>query len=210
MRPPDQAKPRPFRGPLAEELRALEQELGLPLRFTTDLKKDSDWAFVIKMHALIEGGIAHLLEHKLAKPELRDFLNRLSLRGRVGKVGLARALEVLHPDDARFLEAFGDLRNDYAHNLRNANLPLVQYIQMLTPGHRQRFLAPFHLYLAKTIKYNEKQLARDDFVANHPKQAIWLVAIVVLSSFYRHKEMARIHTETVRNALEAWDRIDAM
>lgn len=77
-----------------ERVTELEGAFGLPKGFIQGLLKEDDWSFVIKLHALIEASVAHMLTARLGE-NLSEFVHGMNLRGRTSKLSLARALECL-------------------------------------------------------------------------------------------------------------------
>lgn len=57
----------------------LEEKLGLTGGYLKTLLLESDWAFVVKMHALVEAAVAHVLTLELRRPELEPIFARLEL-----------------------------------------------------------------------------------------------------------------------------------
>jgi hypothetical protein len=61
------------------DVSAFEQKLGLPESFYTDLLKNDDWSFVVKLNALVEAACTHALSMRLHAPELEEALANLDL-----------------------------------------------------------------------------------------------------------------------------------
>src|SRR5205807_8135781 len=77
----------------------LENQLGLPSEFCNRLLGEDDWSFVIRIHALLEAAITHLLIETLREPRLRPLFSRMELSNFVaGKVAFAEKLELLDKD----------------------------------------------------------------------------------------------------------------
>ena len=83
---------------LADLVPLLEQKLGLKPGFLESLddENENDWSFVIKVHALIEAAISHLLTEDLCRPELADLFSRLDMSNKAtGKAAFVKALNLL-------------------------------------------------------------------------------------------------------------------
>ena len=51
-------------------VRTLGTDIGLPIGFLEGLRAEDDWSFIIKVHALIEAAVSHLLCSVLGKATL--------------------------------------------------------------------------------------------------------------------------------------------
>jgi hypothetical protein len=120
--------------------RRLEDELGLPANWLFTLVKESDWSFVIKLHALFEAALTHLLEASLQKPELGEFISRMNTSGRLGKVAMARALELVDKEQARYLELLSRMRNDCVHDVRNVSFTLSAHAEKVSKEDRSNMV----------------------------------------------------------------------
>src|SRR5262245_52386097 len=86
---------------LHEHARALQQEIGIDQFFLENLfNEPDDWSFVIKLNALVEATLTHLLTETLGRPELRTaFANTDLANIRSGKLVFADALGLLGSDE---------------------------------------------------------------------------------------------------------------
>ena len=48
-------------------------------KIDNDDEDENDWSFVIKLHALVEAAVAHLLTEQLSRPELSDLFAHLDI-----------------------------------------------------------------------------------------------------------------------------------
>ena len=89
---------------ILEELsKHLRVEFGLPLSPIESLKNDDDWAFVIKMHGLVEATVNEALAKRFNDPNLSEVVRHLPLANdRSGKLAFIKAFNLL-PNDACFL-----------------------------------------------------------------------------------------------------------
>ena len=104
----------------------------------TILKTDSDWAFILKVDALLESASKHILRHGLRikllnrnfqNDTLEDFVDSLPMNGRASLLKLLEAAG-LPPEELSFVEATRLIRNAFAHNIEYAGLRLIELIQM--------------------------------------------------------------------------------
>jgi hypothetical protein len=98
---------------------------------------ESDWAFILKIDALLEAATKEIIKRGLKMKilnrfvgahELGEFVDGLPMNGRSSLLQLLRASGC--PDeDSGFVEAVRRVRNAYAHNIKLAELPLIQLIK---------------------------------------------------------------------------------
>jgi len=133
-------------GPLSDRFRILYLEsqkfcegVGLPRDLIiTILKTDSDWAFVLKVDALMESAAKHILRHGLRikllnktfqNDTLEEFVDSLPMNGRTSLLKLLEAAG-LPDEELGFLEGMRLVRNAFAHNIEYAGLRLIELIKM--------------------------------------------------------------------------------
>jgi len=135
------------------------------------IKTDSDWAFILKVDALMESAAKHIVRHglqiKLLKQTFRngaldDFVDSLSMNGRTSLLKLLEA-SAMPEDELRFVEVTRLVRNAYAHDIEFADLTLPQLIN--SRKDKSRLIK--HLSGIKT--YDEAKL-----MASYEKDQIFL------------------------------------
>jgi hypothetical protein len=121
---------RPDQRSLLEEMSALEQALGLRKGFIAALPSDDDWSFIIKAHALLEAAVSQLLAHELGRTELIDVFSRLDMAASgYGKLTFGKALGILEDPTPRYIRALREIRNDFVHQVSNADARLSEYLR---------------------------------------------------------------------------------
>src|SRR4051794_27585919 len=98
--------PRVFLAPSFENW--LTKNLGLTHSPLRSLESDDDWSFVIKMHALVEAGLNHLLLVQMNNPKLAEVIPKLPTRHRAGKMAFIRAYDLLTDDCCLFVQLLSD------------------------------------------------------------------------------------------------------
>ncbi len=121
---------------MADRLAVAEDRLSVPHGTLARLYTETDHNLVIKIIAACETMLNELIEHSMtsglglgvSQTKIRalkaaaDLLTRgLSLQGRPSKISLAKSLNMLDTDDAKFVGAVARIRNRYAHNIRNSD-----------------------------------------------------------------------------------------
>src|SRR5882672_547760 len=127
------------RGPL-EWVTEFEKELGLSNGFFVNLLlKEDDWSFVIKLHALVEAAVAHTLAATCGE-KLLDVFSRLELgSSTIGKLAFAKALDLLDEGERKFIRRLSEIRNSFAHDVRQAGRTLADYVSKLDKNQLKSF-----------------------------------------------------------------------
>src|SRR5271169_5779765 len=122
---------------LLEEAEKFCVGVGLPMDLLgTIAKADSDWAFVLKIDALLETAAKEVIRHALRfkilnrviqNEALADFVDSLPVNGRVSLTKLLDAAGC-PPEDIGFIEATRRVRNAYAHEIKFVDVSLIALI----------------------------------------------------------------------------------
>ena len=100
-------------------------------------RSDSDWAFILKIDALIETSVKEVIKRSLklevngafvGDAELEKFISRLPVSGKTSLSILLRAANC-DRDICDFIEATRRVRNAFAHNIRHADANLLTVIK---------------------------------------------------------------------------------
>lgn len=125
---------------IVDGLRAGEKRLGLPAGTLIKMASEDDYLLVIKMIATIEPAINELIAKGMSRPiglggdpaskfaGVVEFSTKLPLNGRSSKIEFAEALGVLRTSDKKFIDALSQIRNRYAHNIRNASRTFLDMV----------------------------------------------------------------------------------
>jgi hypothetical protein len=101
------------------------------------LKTDSDWAFILKIDALLESAAKQilrtglrikLLNRVIQNEALDGFVDALPMNGRTELLKLLDAA-CLPPEELGFVETIRKVRNIYAHDIRFADVSLIQLVK---------------------------------------------------------------------------------
>jgi hypothetical protein len=101
------------------------------------LRTDSDWAFVLKIDALLESAAKRILRTGLRIKLLNRVIQNETLDGFVdslpmnGRTGLLKMLDAacLPPHELGFVETIRKVRNIYAHDIRFADIGLIELVK---------------------------------------------------------------------------------
>ena len=170
--------------------------MNLPPGFYVNLLiKEDDWSFIIKLHALVEAAVSHLLA-TICGEKLLDVFTRLDLSSDTsGKVAFAKALDVLDKDERSFIRKLSEIRNSFAHDVRQAGATLAAYVARLNPEQLKALkvaigpgVDPFPIA--------DRAVPELDFVRDNPKLCIWIRALFLISFVYQRKDLVRLKRKT--------------
>ena len=166
------------------EINILEHQLGLPVGFFEALLTEDDWSFVIKLHALIEGAITHLLITHIDEPNLATTIAHLELSNtRTGKMAFVKSMTLLDKDSRRFITSLSELRNQLVHNISNISFSFNCLLSNYTEKEKNVFIKRFALVQPSL---NDKILR--EMILDDPKKTIWFSAMrILLSVHYRNE-----------------------
>jgi hypothetical protein len=127
-------------GMLLDEAQKFCVGVGLPKDLIlTIAKTDSDWAFILKIDALLETASKEIIRHALRlkilnrvirNDVLEEFVDSLPINGRTSLVKLLDAAGC--PDEELdFIGAARRVRNAYAHNIKFVDVSLIALIKQL-------------------------------------------------------------------------------
>ncbi|HEX4976128.1 MAG TPA: hypothetical protein VFV48_09625 [Pseudomonadales bacterium] len=102
------------------------------LDFMSRLDNDDDWSFVIKVQALIEAAVTEAVIAKVGEGAIQGIVERLPLADKqVGKLALAKQLNLMSKEQLRFVRRMAELRNRLAHRVQDLNFNLSEYVDAL-------------------------------------------------------------------------------
>jgi hypothetical protein len=187
--------------PLFGTVKAFEAELGIPPGFLESLlTTGDDWTFIIKVHALLQAALTHLLVATVGDNALQDRSESLPMTR-----GLALAVEhrVLDPGRAAFLRALGRLRNAFVHDIRSVSLRIEDFVRTLDPDEQQPFWRDLirGYTLEPSIDDSGRLIPTEEFVESRPRFAIWISSMGTLSLMYRTKTLDPTGREKLFSAL---------
>jgi hypothetical protein len=175
----------------------LEPELELPKGFFRQLYQADDWTFIIKLHALIESALTHLIDSLFETDSVVSFLGTLDIGGgRHSKVALLQIMNQIEPDEAKVVRGLSKIRNRLVHNIRHVAFDLKAYARELDANELIDFAATTCAPYADPEKSAEKQRAKREKIKNDPKPYIWLSGLHVIAMAASRTIIARTKRET--------------
>jgi hypothetical protein len=171
-----------------------ESRIGVEQGFFERLQCEDDWSFIIKLHAVFEAIITHLLTYHFQEEALSDLFARLELSNKTtGKIALMKAIGWMGKDDRRYISSLSELRNALVHDVRNCSFNLKEMVSKYSEKELKAFTVTFSPFETGKRLNNEKPLRFIEIspeklkrlmerAKGHPKFHIWVGAYNVLTS----------------------------
>jgi hypothetical protein len=175
---------------LGDLIPLLEAKLGVKAGFFESLEHEdqNDWSFVIKLHALVEAAVSHLLTEQLHRPELASLFARLDISNKTtGKAAFVEALGLLDKPERRFMSSLSELRNMLVHDIRNVDFDLLRHVERMNRDQQAVFLNSFNL-LSTELTDDVRTLFHHD-----PRQALWYSGMAFLGMVYLKIKPGTLH-----------------
>jgi hypothetical protein len=180
-----------------DSVRALETELGLSSGFLEGLRTEDDWSFIIKVHALVEAAVSHLLCSALGRDTLADVFSHLELSDkRRGKMAFAAALGLLEKPDRRFVSSLSELRNTLVHDVTNVRFSVSKHVADMDSSTFSAFVKGFDSFsTGGLVAFEGRAVSPVEVFQREPKTAIWWSAMLTVAVIYQVKEIERLRKE---------------
>src|SRR5262249_54530547 len=120
---------------------AAEKHLEVPAGTISSIPNDPDFIATVKMYAVLEpilneliasrpprGTLPWLAPSQSESENFRTFVTALNMEGRVGKLKLAEGMGLLTGDRIAFIRGVAQVRNRYAHNVKNMHRSLTDIL----------------------------------------------------------------------------------
>lgn len=169
------------------------RSLGVARSFFDDLlTKGDDWTFVIKIHALVEAALTHLLIAELERPELTEVIAKLETsNNRTGKVAFIKSLKLLDDNHQRFVRALSELRNGLVHDVRNTSFSFSTQVSSLGDGQArdirrkaEKCVEYASNYFKESFDLGGQRATREQFARENPRLVIYLATFFTLGNIY--------------------------
>jgi len=104
---------------------------------------ENDWMLIVKFHAMIETGLNAALVRQFNAPELSGVIAKLDTSNTAtGKVAFSKALQILDPTSAVFVQKLSELRNFCVHDVRNFDFDIEKHLEKLADDKRSELVKP--------------------------------------------------------------------
>ena len=131
-----------YKSRIENYLQEVERFMELAPGTLADLKHDTDYLKILKMHATIEPLLNQLIEKSITTAMAHPKVNfpagqavaELIIDSRLEKkIKLAEDAELLRNDQAAFIRTLAQVRNRYAHSIKNMGLTVFQIAKQISP-----------------------------------------------------------------------------
>lgn len=188
-------------------VRELENELGLPERFFENIKDEDDWSFVIKLHALIEASITHILTDKFSDQGLADIFSQMELSNkRIGKIAFIKKMNLLPKKFRNFISQFSELRNLLVHEISNVNFNFNNYVNQLNKNKKKILAEAFAAGVTEKECADNSSYRFEQFMKD-PKFCVWISALCLISIITVQKDIFSLEREQNKRNAEFMDSI---
>lgn len=169
------------------------RSLGVARSFFDDLlTKGDDWTFIIKIHALVEAALTHLIVAELERPELADIIAKLETSDtRTGKVAFVKALKLLDDHHRRFVRALSELRNGLVHDVRNTSFSFTEPAPSLERRQSadirrkaEKCVETASGYFKESFELGGHRATRKEFAKENPRLVIYFATFFTLGNIY--------------------------
>lgn len=140
--------------------------------------EDTDWAMIIKLHAVIEAAITQLILAHTAQEALRSVIERLPLSdNQTGKGKVALDLGLITRSQYSFLRKLSELRNSLVHKVENLDFNLKDYFKGLDLKQRTSWKAT----ISWTARDGNPQTSLGEMIDVQPKTALFMAVFTFVT-----------------------------
>lgn len=160
----------------------LESTLGFS--FGTFDEGRNDWTIAIRLHAMIETALNHMLTTHFKIPELAEVFAKMDTSDmKRGKLAFVMRLKLLPREHIEFIQKFSELRNFLVHNAGNFKLKLTEYPSKIKGG--QGWIKLLARLGAKHIGDKQGEDAAIRFVEKTAMPTLRFVCFLILEHIFR-------------------------
>lgn len=194
---------------IEEIIDEIERELRLKPGLFSDLKKDDDWSFLIKSHALMESVCSYLLTSYFDDARFKDIFSRIEMSdSRIGKIAFLKAAGLITKEEARFIIGLSELRNKMVHNIEGVHFNFSDYVNKLDEPRRKTFAETFG-YAHMVDSHGKLTLKDHKIVLTNPKSAIWWGIALILAIIKMEVKIHGSEKEIMKYKLENLDLLQS-
>ncbi len=161
------------------------------LEFLNQLDEDDDWSFVIKAQAIVEAAVTEAVVAKLGETAIKGTVERLPLADeQIGKLALAKELDLMTKEQRRFVRKMAELRNRLAHRVQDIDFKFSTYFETLNAQQRKDWRESVAWFAAG----KESQQGWLESAQENPRLTLYLAVFMLLAMLH----VARVQAETPR------------
>jgi hypothetical protein len=159
--------------------KSLLDAIGSHSKFLLGLLKEDDWSFVIKSHALIEAVMTQLVTQHAADPRFKAIFERLPISDEeIGKIAIAKQLDLLTPGQRRFIRFYSRLRNDLVHKVANVHFEFRKHLSGFDKAQRVAWRDSIVWFVEPS---DESHAAWNTMAIDSPKIALWMAIFMLVA-----------------------------
>jgi hypothetical protein len=186
---------------LLQATNEIEKAVGVKTGFFVALLKEDDWSFVIKLHALVEAAITHLLVVASGNERLGNVYALLELSdNRKGKLAFVRGLDLLNSKYRHLIKTLSEVRNKLVHDVKNVGITLDEFVKQLDEQQSKNFVKAVMLDFDFNIEIGGKDIPIRQFIVENPKFGIWMAVMNLFGDIYIQKEYLNIRKSYLESA----------
>lgn len=175
-----------------ERIAHIEEKLGLPKGFYSSLRDDgSDWEFSIKLVVVLEAALAAVIAASLHNDAVSAHVDKLNLDGRTGKLNLAESLGIVTPIERKAFAAIANVRNGFAHKIKNVTLNLEAYCNAMPQGDLEQLQKTLLMFTAAD-EARHVELWRGEHVARFMRLTMFLSGSWLLTTLAHQDKHAQL------------------
>ena len=158
----------------------LSNDLGVNADFFSLVRKDDDWSCFVKLHALLEASLNHLLLKHFQDDRLAKIISFLETGdNRKGKIAFISALELLPVEMRGFIRRFSELRNQFAHGVKNTKFRLATWIEQECTFKENLYKAMAEVLGSEQIATPNGPFSATDLVRSDPRLMLTMATTLV-------------------------------
>ena len=166
----------------------LAESVGISRELRNSLHADDDWTFVIKLHAMVEAALSHLILSRLNEPKLAKIISRLDTNDkRKGKIAFIKAYELLPDNALLFVRKLSDLRNIAIHGIKGFGLDIATYLRDAKEEERANWGIAIGSYAEKPLTKAQIELA-----LQNPRLTLYACCLAIMIRSYHARPGAAL------------------
>lgn len=191
------------------------QDLGISPNFLPP-KKDSDWVFVIKLHAIIETAMNRLLQaffnayrRDVDQKGILKFITSLETSGEsVSKLALLSALNLLPPEMKKYVRTLSEVRNRLVHDPRNYDFTFASHVEGLDTNQRANWESAMLTLLHDPLVADGMEPRQT--LRKEPRYVAFANAMLIVLSLKNFRRAIAQRDEALDKAKKLLDKYDSM
>ena len=156
--------------------------------FLTRFSSDDDWTFIIKLHAMIEAGLNHMLLKQFNNEELSKVIARLETSNpKTGKLAFIKAFKILPEEYILFIRNLSEIRNFCVHDPKNFSYNLKEDVGSYEEKKKKQWIKFVTFMVEPCIQLETHGLSLADAAVSNPRNAVFVTSInIMFQALWHH------------------------